>query len=59
MRVYLCMQRVVIRTKSVEFMPFFLSLFMFLCATSFCVFGVLGGDPFVAVSRVETMHISD
>ncbi|GKU90567.1 hypothetical protein SLEP1_g4549 [Rubroshorea leprosula] len=39
----------VIKTKSVEYMPFFLSLFVFLCGTSWFVFGLLGHDPFVAI----------
>ncbi|KAJ8450372.1 hypothetical protein Cgig2_004829 [Carnegiea gigantea] len=41
--------RLVIKTRSVEYMPFFLSLFCFLCGTSWFIYGLLGQDPFVAV----------
>lgn len=39
----------VIRTKSVEFMPFHLSLYTFLMSTSFLLYGILNFDPFVYV----------
>ncbi|XP_074321057.1 bidirectional sugar transporter SWEET1-like isoform X2 [Silene latifolia] len=45
----LSVMRVVIKTKSVEYMPFFLSLFCFLCGTSWFIFGLLGRDLFLAV----------
>ncbi|KAG6503378.1 hypothetical protein ZIOFF_035690 [Zingiber officinale] len=41
--------RLVIKTKSVEYMPFLLSLFVFLCGTSWFVYGLLGHDPFISV----------
>ncbi|KAJ6770177.1 RAG1-ACTIVATING PROTEIN 1 [Salix purpurea] len=40
----------VIQTKSVEFMPFYLSLSTFLMSTSFLLYGLLNFDAFVYVS---------
>lgn len=45
----LSIMRLVIKTKSVEYMPFLLSLFCFLCGASWFIFGLIGHDPFVAV----------
>jgi solute carrier family 50 protein (sugar transporter) len=42
-------QRLVIKTKSVEFMPLLLSLSVFLCGTSWFIYGLLGLDPFIYV----------
>ncbi|KAK3020130.1 hypothetical protein RJ639_005268, partial [Escallonia herrerae] len=39
----------VIRTRSVEFMPFYLSLSTFLMSTSFLLYGIFNFDPFVYV----------
>ncbi|XP_066367587.1 bidirectional sugar transporter SWEET3a-like isoform X1 [Miscanthus floridulus] len=37
----------VIRTKSVEFMPFYLSLFSFLASLIWMIYGILGRDPYI------------
>ncbi|CAN6458614.1 unnamed protein product [Victoria cruziana] len=42
--------RLVIKTKSVEYMPFLLSLLIFLCSTSWFIYGLLGCDLFITVS---------
>ncbi|GAY54985.1 hypothetical protein CUMW_160920 [Citrus unshiu] len=39
----------VIQTKSVEFMPFYLSLSAFLMSTSFLAYGIMNWDPFIYV----------
>ncbi|GAA0172606.1 hypothetical protein Leryth_010044 [Lithospermum erythrorhizon] len=39
----------VIRTRSVEFMPFYLSLSTFLMSTSFFLYGIFNHDPFIYV----------
>lgn len=41
--------RLVIRTKSVEYMPFYLSLSSFLMSMSFCAYGMFNWDAFVYV----------
>ncbi|KAM7256622.1 hypothetical protein ACFE04_012363 [Oxalis oulophora] len=45
----LSVMRSVIKTKSVEYMPFFLSLFMFLCATCWFLYGLVGKELFVSI----------
>nr|CAB3459818.1 unnamed protein product [Digitaria exilis] len=37
----------VMRTRSVEFMPFYLSLFSFLTSLIWMVYGILGRDPYI------------
>ncbi|KAM0833872.1 hypothetical protein ACQ4PT_063993 [Festuca glaucescens] len=45
----LSVMRLVIKTKSVEFMPLLLSLSVFLCGTSWFIYGLLGLDPFIYI----------
>ncbi|XP_060198440.1 bidirectional sugar transporter SWEET1-like [Lycium barbarum] len=45
----LTVMRLVIKSKSVEYMPFFLSLSIFNSSTTWAIYGLLGKDPFVTV----------
>ncbi|GFP86849.1 bidirectional sugar transporter sweet1 [Phtheirospermum japonicum] len=45
----LAVMRVVIKTKSVEYMPFLLSLFVFLSATCWLAYGLIGKDILILV----------
>ncbi|PIN10881.1 Multitransmembrane protein [Handroanthus impetiginosus] len=48
----LSVMMVVIKTKSVEYMPFLLSLFVFLCGACWLTYGLIGKDIFIIVSNV-------
>ncbi|PIN14143.1 Multitransmembrane protein [Handroanthus impetiginosus] len=48
----LSIMMVVIRTKSVEYMPFLLSLFVFISAACWLIYGIIGKDIFIIVSNV-------
>ncbi|KAI3769379.1 hypothetical protein L6452_00481 [Arctium lappa] len=45
----LSVMNLVIQTRSVEFMPFYLSLSTFLMSTSFLLYGIFNLDPFIYV----------
>ncbi|KAL3845454.1 hypothetical protein ACJIZ3_002857 [Penstemon smallii] len=45
----LSVMRMVIKTKSVEYMPFLLSLFVFLCGSSWFIYGLIGNDKFLYI----------
>ncbi|KAJ0243922.1 hypothetical protein HA466_0199050 [Hirschfeldia incana] len=49
--------RLVIKRKSVEYMPFLLSLLVFLCGTSWFIYGLIGRDVFVAEISAENAGI--
>ena len=46
-------QKLVIRTKSIEFMPFYLSLSTFLMSFSFFLYGLLSDDAFIYVRVLQ------
>ena len=53
--VYVTSQKLVIQTKSVEFMPFYLSISTFLMSISFFLYGFLSDDAFIYV-RVLSIY---
>jgi uncharacterized protein with PQ loop repeat len=55
--VFLQLQKQVIRTKSVQFMPFYLSLFSFLASLIWMIYGILGRDPYITVSMQSVFTI--
>jgi uncharacterized protein with PQ loop repeat len=48
------LQRQVMKTKSVEYMPFYLSFFSFAASTLWLLYGLLGRDLFLAVLQLST-----
>lgn len=51
------MQKLVISTKSVEYMPFFLSLASFANGVAWTTYAFLPFDPFIAVSYIFGFHL--
>lgn len=49
------LQRRVIKTKSVEYMPFSLSFFLTLCATMWFFYGLFVKDMVIAVSMANNI----
>lgn len=49
-------QNLVIKTKSVEYMPFYLSLATFLMSLSFFAYGMFKNDPFISVSNISILQ---
>lgn len=52
---FILLQKQVIVTKSVEFMPFFLSLFSFLASSSWMAYGLVSHELFLAVSLITNL----
>lgn len=48
-------QKLVVKTKSVEYMPFCLSLSTFLMSVSFFTYGTFKSDPFIYVSKNHSL----
>lgn len=53
------LQRMVIKTKSVEFMPFSLSFFLFLNGGVWSAYAALVKDYFIGVSFLDPFPIND
>lgn len=54
---YCTLQKQVLVTKSVEFMPFYLSFFTLVSSVLWMAYGLLGRDLFIAVSTSIVFHL--